>query len=112
MRTKYHNRKTRLDGTLFDSKHEAERYWELKMLQKAGEISGLTTQMKFTLIPSQYIGKKLVERPVTYIADFVYRDKDGNLVVEDAKSEATRTAAYILKRKLMLYLNKIRVIEV
>ena len=50
------------------------------------------------------------ERPVDYIADFVYRDKDGNEVVEDVKG--VRTRVYVIKRKLMLWRHGIRIREV
>ena len=109
---KYGNRKTQLDGITFDSKHEAERYAELKLMEKAGMISNLELQKTFTLIGTQRdINGKVLERPVMYIADFVYKE-NGKRVVEDAKSKATRTPAYIIKRKLMLSIYGIRVKEV
>lgn len=107
---KYGNKKVWFDGMEFDSIRERDRYLELKLLQRAGEISDLRTQVKFELIPSQVYDGKVVERPVTYIADFVYKDKLGNTVVEDAKGH--RTTEYILKRKMMLYFLGIRVREV
>lgn len=107
---KYGNKKVWFDGMEFDSIRERDRYLELKLLQRAGEISELDTQVKFELIPSQRYDGKVVERPVTYIADFVYKDKLGNVVVEDAKGH--RTTEYILKRKMMLYFLGIRVREV
>ena len=110
---KYYARKTEVDGITFDSKHEAERYCELKLLWRAGEIRELMIQYPFELIPAQKDEKgKTIERPVCYIADFVYFDKDGNLVVEDAKSQATKTDVYKLKRKLMLYFKGIAIKEV
>lgn len=106
---KYHNEKTRTsDGVEHDSKKEARRWMELQLLQKAGEIEGLERQVKFELIPKQD-----GERSCCYIADFVYIDtKTGKVVVEDVKSEATRKdKAYIIKRKLMLYLKGIKIHE-
>lgn len=119
---KYGNKKTYADGQLFDSSHEAKRYSELCLLQRAGLISDLRTQVPFELIPTQrepdVIGKrggvkpgKCIEKACTYYADFTYM-KDGALVVEDAKSPATRTEAYRIKKKLMLWVHGIRVIEV
>lgn len=126
MTSKYKAQKCMMFGIKFDSKHEAERYAILQDMQKKGEISNLTLQVPYELIPEQREksteiyksgpnkGKlkpgKLIERPLSYIADFVYRDKDGNLVVEDAKG--MRTKEYIIKRKLMLYKNGIRIKEV
>lgn len=120
--SKYHNRKVRTsDGIVHDSKREAIRWNELKLFQEAGRISELKRQMEFLLIPPQYEelppGKrskkhkrKLVERAVIYRADFVYHDKNGELVVEDVKG--VRTRDYIIKRKLMLHVYGIRIREV
>ena len=51
---KYGNRKVTVDGVVFDSKREAARYKELKLLQEAGEIKGLQMQVPFELIPAKY----------------------------------------------------------
>ena len=124
--SKYGNKKCQYMGIVFDSKHEMERYRDLYMMQRAGEIKNLRTQVPFTLIPEQRElsheiykagprkGKKkpgaLLERKCEYIADFVYIDQNGQCVVEDAKGMHTKE--YLIKRKLMLYMHKIRVIEV
>lgn len=124
MRNKYHARKCVLDGIEFDSRKEAQRYSELLLLQRAKEISCLARQRKYVLIPAQYEyyerfgkrgqelqpGKRLIEKECSYVADFVYVDKDGKLVVEDAKGMKTKD--YIIKRKLMLFIHGIRVKEV
>ena len=73
---KYGNTKVEVDGMPFDSKREAARWRELRMLERAGEISDLRRQVRYELVP-----KLPGERPVDYIADFVYRDKNGNEVV-------------------------------
>lgn len=117
---KYHNRKVEVNGITFDSKKEARRYIELLNMLAAGEISDLQLQVKYVLIPAQReldtIGKrggikkgKLIERECTYIADFVYQ-KDGETVVEDAKG--MRTEVYKIKKKLMLWVHGIRIMEV
>lgn len=106
---KYHNQKTRTsDGVEHDSQKEARRWMELQLLQKAGLIGDLYRQVKFELIPKQD-----GERPCYYIADFVYHDlKSDKVVVEDVKSVATRKdKAYIIKRKLMLFLKGIKISE-
>lgn len=82
----------------YASKHEAEVGINLHVLQLAGEISNLQEQVRFWLVPAQ-TGKIRNERGITYIADFVYIDKDGVQHVCDAKGY--RTTQYILKRKLM-----------
>lgn len=108
---KYRNKKVTVDGLTFDSKLEARRYQELKLLERAGEIEDLQLQVKYTLIPSQKLNNRVVERAVTYVADFVYRLKtNGECVVEDTKG--VKTKEYILKRKMMLYFHGIRIKEV
>lgn len=106
---KYGNRKVIRDGIEFDSIKECQRYCELKLMQRAGVISDLQMQVPFELIPSQRIDGKVVERAVNYIADFVYQ-QNGLKVVEDTKG--MRTKDYIIKRKLMLYIHNIRIVEV
>lgn len=107
--SKYHNRKVTRDGITFDSVKEYKRFCELSQLEKAGAITDLQRQVKFRLIDSQRQDGKVVERPCNYIADFVYM-KDGEKVVEDTKG--VRTADYIIKRKLMLWVHGIRIKEV
>lgn len=103
-RRKFMNRPTEYDGQKFDSRKEAERYLELRLMERAGAISGLRRQVVFELIPAQYVGGKFAERAVKYIADFAYVDAlTGETVVEDVKSKATITPEYIIKRKLLLY---------
>ena len=110
--SKYKNRKIIVDGQKFDSMKELARWQELKMLERAGEITDLHRQQAFMLIPSQVDSKgKIIERACIYVADFTYRE-NGKLVVEDTKSPATRTPAYIIKRKLMLSGYGIRIREV
>lgn len=150
----------------YDSKKEYERWLELQLLQRAGEISDLRRQVEFELIPAKYDtvfvkyktvkqwlvftdpgsgtsfdtkkaaiefckskGLRLkdigyitkvgpvykvvcIEQNAVYTADFVYKDKDGNEIVEDTKSEVTRKEAdYVLRRKLMLHVHGIRILE-
>ena len=109
--SKYRSRKVAVDGVTFDSKKEYRRYRELSLLEKAGVIHSLKRQVRFELLPSQrdaHTGK-VIERPVTYIADFVYFEGD-KLVVEDTKG--FRTKDYIIKRKLMLYMHGVQIKEV
>lgn len=96
---KYHAKRTRLDGLTFDSQKEAQRYAELKLLERAGQIHSLRRQVKYELIPAQKIHGRTVERACSYIADFVY-EENGQTVVEDVKG--FRTKDYLIKRKLML----------
>lgn len=109
-----------IDGETFDSRKEARRWQELRLLQKAGQISELRRQVKFVLIPTQravdtrgpkggVIKGKVLEREVAYIADFVYIE-DGKTVVEDTKGMKTKD--YIIKRKLMRFVYGIGIREV
>ena len=125
-KAKYGNRKIIKDGQAFDSVKEARRWFELCLLEKAGEITDLRRQVEFPLLPSQREestevykrgenkGKpkpgKVIEKPVVYIADFVYKTKEGKTVVEDTKG--FKTKEYVLKRKMMLYFHKIKIREV
>lgn len=107
---KYGNSKVIVDGKkVADSQHEFKRLNDLKLLQRANEITDLQTQVRYNLIPAQVIcGVKV--RGTDYIADFVYWTKDGKFVCEDAKGH--KTADYIIKRKLMKLVHGIDVVEV
>lgn len=117
--SKYKSRKITKDGMVFDSLREYKRYTELALLEKVGQISDLQRQEKFVLIPAQYeyvpdkkdgkLKRKCVERECAYYADFTYW-KDGYKVVEDTKG--FRTKDYIIKRKLMRYMNDIAIVEI
>lgn len=118
-------RKVIVDGIVFASKREANRYTELKLMQESGEIFDLQMQVPYELIPAQSepdtVGVrggvrrgKVIEHALRYHADFVYKNKDGNTVVEDAKGykKGATYALFVCKRKLMLDRYNIRVIEV
>lgn len=107
--SKYGSQKITVDGIEFDSRKEAHRYSELRLMERGGLIQDLQRQVKFELIPSQRYDGKVVERPCNYVADFVYQE-NGQTIVEDTKG--FRTKDYIIKRKLMLYLCGIRIREV
>lgn len=124
---KYGNKKVIIDGLVFDSKREAKRYKALRDLEMFGFIRDLKRQVVFELIPvqreestrvytkgrkkGQPIEGKVIEKAVTYKADFVYTDvNSGKQVVEDSKG--MRTKDYVIKRKLMLYVHGIKIQEV
>lgn len=126
-RNKYNANKT--NG--FASEKEAQRYQELRLLERAGEIDNLRTQVKFVLIPAQREesnevftrgknkGKRkpgrLIEKEVSYYADFVYHDINTDReIVEDAKGYKKGEAykLFVVKRKLMLWRYGIRIREV
>ena len=107
--SKYANRKTEVNGILFDSRKEAGRFRELCWLRNSGAISDLKLQVPYELVPAQKVNGKTVERAVKYIADFVYTE-NGKTVVEDAKGY--RTEVYKIKKKLMLWKYGIQIKEV
>lgn len=114
MGNKYGAKKVVVNGEVFDSQKEFYRWCDLKLLERAGEIFNLNRQVKYELIPAQRDGKgKLIEREVSYIADFAYLAKNGDKIVEDVKGYK-RGASYQLftiKRKMMLYKYGIKVKE-
>jgi len=99
---KYGARKTVIDGLTFDSKAEARRWQELQMLAMAGAIHSLARQTVFNLTVN---GVKVCK----YVADFCYWENDV-YVVEDVKG--VKTAAYVIKRKLMLACHDIAIREI
>lgn len=101
--SKYHARKTEVDGIVFDSKREAARYQELRQMEQAGLIEDLQLQQRFELIPKH--GKN---RAVYYVADFVYL-QSGHRIVEDCKG--FRTDVYKLKKKLFEYRYDTEILE-
>ena len=110
--SKYGAKKITYDGITFDSMKEAQRYAELRLLERGKVIADLRCQVEFMLIPSwRDENGKVIERAVRYVADFVYKDlKTGEKVVEDTKG--FKTKEYIIKRKLMLQVYGIRIREV
>ena len=109
MYTKFGNVRTTIDGITFDSKHEANRWCELKYMERAGLITDLRRQVKFELIPSLCMNGKVVQRSVSYIADFVYWE-NGKRIVEDAKG--CRTDVYKLKKKILRWQFGVEIKEV
>lgn len=95
-RSKYHAKKTVVDGITFDSRKEADRYLVLKGMEEDGSIEVLRRQVRYELVPAFDVDGRHY-RPVFYVADFVYVE-DGKTVVEDVKG--VRTDVYRLKSKL------------
>ena len=129
MRAKYGNSKIKNACGTFDSQLEFARFVFLSNRQKEGEISGVRRQVEYLLIPAQYGTeirhlktkdkevRVLLERPCSYIADFVY-ERNGKTIVEDCKGEdkkykgkrfSTQTADFKIKKKLMLYIHNIQI---
>lgn len=134
-RNKLGNREVVIGGEKYDSRAEATRHGQLKLLERAGQIYDLERQKKYELIPAYFedvptggfysrgarkgqprCKRVCIERGVDYIADFVYKTKDGKTVVEDIKGYRDTSSApyakFVIKRKLMLYKYGIKIKEV
>ena len=121
--SKYRNKKVVIGGITFDSQKEYEYYEQLCIRQATGEISDLQRQVKFEIIPKgckqetmqlktkTKVVEKFVHHPITYTADFVYRE-NGQLVVCDCKaSKKFKDPVYRLKSKLMFSILGIEIKE-
>lgn len=98
---KYGNIKTEVDGIKFDSKKEANRYQELKVLKSIGKIENLKLQPRYELQPKYRINGRNI-RNLEYKADFEYVDrKTGEIITEDVKG--MKTPVYKIKKKLFEY---------
>ncbi|WP_101773179.1 DUF1064 domain-containing protein [Peptostreptococcus faecalis] len=96
--SKYGNKKVEIDGIKFDSRKEANRYAELKLLERCGDITELELQPRFLLQDKfKHNGKTI--RKIEYVADFMYV-RAGTIYVEDVKG--MKTDVYSLKKKLFL----------
>jgi hypothetical protein len=105
-RSKYGNKRTAVGSDIFDSKKEAARFIVLCDLVRKKEISGLKRQVKFDIHSSNN------KRLFTYVADFVYQ-RNGETIVEDVKSPATRLdRVYRIKKKAMKLVFDIDIHEV
>lgn len=103
--SKYKNKKVEIDGHLFDSTSEGERYLDLKILEQAGKITDLILQPPF----KYYEDDKFI---FTYKADFGYT-QDGDRIIEDVKSVYTaKIPLFRLKKKLIEAKFKIKITEV
>lgn len=97
MSSKYSNIPTSLDGYNFDSQAEANRFAELQLLQRAGEIHSLAVHPTYQLQePFRHQGKAI--EAITYEGDFEYTE-NGQIVCEDVKG--VQTEVFRIKKKLM-----------
>ena len=96
--------KTTVDGIEFDSKAEAKRYSELRLLERAGQIKNLERQPRYDL---EVNGVKIG----FYKADFRYWDQaSSQQIVEDVKG--MRTPVFAIKAKLMKALHRVEIVEI
>lgn len=106
---KYHNKKVTTPDGVFDSKKEFHRWEELKILQRVGEISSLKRQ-----VPYAVVEKTDKYRKAEYVADFEYKDKSGETVIEDVKGMRGGAAyqMFKLKKKIIYAIYGIDIREV
>lgn len=94
--SKYRNKKAQIDMYVFDSVRESQRYKELKLLERAGEISNLELQPRF-LLQDSFKKNGRTFRKIEYVADFKYIE-NGKTIVEDVKG--MQTDVFKLKHKI------------
>lgn len=90
-----------------DSKAEATRYAELRLMERYGDIGPVEVHPRFPCIVNDVL-------VCTYIADFAYADRSGR-VIEDCKGNRDyQDTASGVRRKLAEALHgfKVRIVEV
>lgn len=96
---------TVVDGIKFRSKKEANRYQELKLMERANEITGLRLQPRYPVIIGGVKVTFASGRSLEYVADFEYYDlRTHKVVIEDTKG--VKTEGYRIKRALMTAMGK------
>jgi hypothetical protein len=91
--SKYRAQKTKVDGITFDSKGEADYYCQLKLLQRAGEVTDIKLQPRYPILDASERGKG-----IDYVADFLVTYADGRQEIIDFKG--VKTAVYRMKKKM------------
>lgn len=98
--SKFHNKKTIVDGILFDSQMESHYYLYLKELKEQSVVVDFKLQPVFILQEGfSKDGKRI--QPIKYIADFEVTYNDGHVEIIDVKGKITE--AFRIKRKILLY---------
>jgi hypothetical protein len=95
-RHKYNAVRCELDGIKFASKRERDAYATLKLLERAGKISGLMLQFRYDL--NAFGGKKVGE----YRADFVFTE-NGQRKTIDVKGFMTPLSKWKIKHAELQY---------
>lgn len=95
-KNKYNAEKTTVDSITFDSKLEAKRYEELKLLQKCNKIKYFHRQVPFDLPGG-----------IMYKADFQIFWSDGTVTYEDSKG--VKTKEFIMKKKQVEAIYRIKI---
>lgn len=100
---KYNAKATVVDGIKFPSRREANRYGELKLLERAGEIAQLEMQIRFPLKIDGFL-------VATYVLDFRYYDNVKNEIIHE-ECKGFKTDVYQIKKKLMRAIYGIELME-
>jgi hypothetical protein len=95
--SKYHNKKTTIDGLEFDSKKEADYYSHLLILKAAKLVRDIKHQVEF-ILQDKFNKNNVHYRSISYIADFVVTYSDGHIEIIDVKG--VKTEVYKIKKKL------------
>lgn len=104
---KFNARRVEYDGYMFASMDERDRYIQLKMMEQGGLIRDLELQPKFRCEVNGF-------HITTYKADFRYYDiQNKETIIEDVKGgSATRTEAYVIRKKLTQAIYGIKITEI
>lgn len=85
MGNKYFAKRTTIDGITFDSKTEAKRYGELKLLEKLGKINNIEIHPPYDLHIKEYWTGEYIKIG-RYSLDFRYWDVEKkSYILEDVK---------------------------
>ena len=107
---KYHNKPCQVGNEKYRSQRERDKHQALLLKQKAGLIAGLVREVPFVLAPGVRIaGEKRARPALRYVADFVFSDINGAIVVADAKGMST--PLWRAKKHLMATVHGIHVVE-
>lgn len=106
--SKFGAQRIEVDGITFHSKREARRWQQLRILEKAKQITNLRRQVPYPIAIVNLETGELVTVS-TYFADFVYDELAGHTVVEDSKG--FRTDIYKLKKRLVEAQYGVRIYE-
>lgn len=107
--SKYGAIKTTVDGIVFASKKEANRYAQLKLMERGGLISDLKLQPVFPIVIDGAPVMMRNGQPARYTADFAYTEK-GKRIVEEIKGFVVRD--YPLRRALVEHIYGVKIVEI
>lgn len=110
---KYHAKSVTINGIHFASMKEGRRYNDLRILERAGKIENLEVHPAFRIVID---GRQVTfpnGRKAVYTADFSYFDLEKKCrVIEDVKSPASRTEAYVLRKCIVEHIYGITITEI